>query len=197
MTKITEAQRELLTQAAADPEGVVDMPEDAKIGRPLMKHGLAISLPVTGGGSRLLITTAGRALLGEADAASASQAAAEEHSPELKPNGGPEGPSEAASPPVSAGLQGEAGGEENTPADETMAPNPPKPPPGGKLGKLVELLQRPSGATLEEMVAATGWQAHSVRGAMSGGLKKKQGLTITSTKTDGTRVYRIVSGEAA
>ena len=70
-----------------------------------------------------------------------------------------------------------------------------KPLPGGKLGKLVELLQRPDGATLEEMVAATGWQAHSVRGAMSGGLKKKQGLTITSTKTDGTRVYRVAATE--
>ncbi len=70
MTKITEAQRELLTQAAADPEGVVDAPEDTKISRPLIKHGLAISLPVTGGVSRLMITTAGRALLGAAEAAS-------------------------------------------------------------------------------------------------------------------------------
>lgn len=64
--------------------------------------------------------------------------------------------------------------------------------PGGKLGVLVGLLTREGGAHLEEMVAATGWQAHSVRGAMSGALKKKLGLTITSEKADGERTYRIV-----
>ncbi len=193
MTKITEAQRDLLTQAAADPEGVVDAPEDSKISRPLIKNGLAISLPVTGGASRLVITTAGRVLLGEAEAASASQAAPEEHTPEPEPSGAAEGAGEAASPPVSAGSEDAADCEGNAPDAERTAAA--KPALGGKLGKLAELLQRPAGATLEEMVAATGWQTHSVRGAMSGGLKKKQGLAITSTKTDGTRVYRIVAAE--
>ena len=42
------------------------------------------------------------------------------------------------------------------------------------------------------MAAATNWQAHSVRGAMSGALKKKLGLAIHSQKTDGVRMYRIV-----
>ncbi len=41
------------------------------------------------------------------------------------------------------------------------------------------------GATIDEIVAATGWQPHTVRGAMSGALKKKLGLTITSEKVDG------------
>ena len=69
--------------------------------------------------------------------------------------------------------------------------------PGGKLGALVGLLKRPQGATLEQMTETTGWQAHSVRGAMSGSLKKKLGLAITSVKMEGGRVYRIQSGEGA
>ena len=49
-----------------------------------------------------------------------------------------------------------------------------------------------SGATIEEIVAALDWQAHTARGAMSGALKKKLGLTITSEKIDGRgRVYAI------
>ncbi len=65
-----------------------------------------------------------------------------------------------------------------------------------KIDQVVELLRRPQGATIEAMIAATGWQAHTVRGAMSGALKKKAGLTVTSDKVDGVRTYRI-AGEAA
>lgn len=65
---------------------------------------------------------------------------------------------------------------------------PPEPKPQGKLDTLTELLRREGGATLAELCAATGWQAHSVRGAMSGALKKR-GLEITSTKADGERRY--------
>jgi hypothetical protein len=69
----------------------------------------------------------------------------------------------------------------------------PKPAgPSGKIGALVALLRRPGGAKLEEMQTATGWQAHSVRGAISGSIKKKLGLQVASEKTDGARVYRIV-----
>ncbi len=66
---------------------------------------------------------------------------------------------------------------------------------GTKQEMLIDLLQRTDGTTLDEMVAATGWQAHSVRGAMSAALKKKLGLTITSEKIEGRgRVYRIAAG---
>ena len=61
-----------------------------------------------------------------------------------------------------------------------------------KLGKLVAALRSKKGATIADLIDATGWQAHSVRGAISGVLKKKQGLSIVSTTTDGRgRVYRI------
>jgi hypothetical protein len=63
-----------------------------------------------------------------------------------------------------------------------------------KLAQLEARLRRPEGATLDQIGASIGWQAHSVRGAMSGTLKKKQGLTITSDKAeDGQRVYRIAA----
>lgn len=59
-----------------------------------------------------------------------------------------------------------------------------------KLDILVRLLGEPAGATLAELTAATGWQAHSIRGALSGSLKKK-GHNIVSHKSDGERRYRI------
>jgi hypothetical protein len=63
-----------------------------------------------------------------------------------------------------------------------------------KLDTLEKLLKRRNGATITEMMAATGWQQHSVRGALAGAMKKR-GHTIASEKTDGTRRYRI--GDAA
>ena len=58
-----------------------------------------------------------------------------------------------------------------------------------RLDQLETLLTREGGASIAEMVDATGWQQHSVRGAMAGALKKR-GLAITSEKTDGIRRYR-------
>ena len=58
-----------------------------------------------------------------------------------------------------------------------------------RLDQLQTLLTTDAGATIAEMTTATGWQAHSVRGAMAGALKKR-GLTISSEKTDGVRRYR-------
>jgi hypothetical protein len=67
---------------------------------------------------------------------------------------------------------------------------PPAPAaPTGKLGDLVTLLSGVDGATIAQLTAKTGWQVHSVRGAMAGALKKR-GYIITSLKTDGVRVYR-------
>lgn len=62
---------------------------------------------------------------------------------------------------------------------------------GTKLEAIAKLMRRPKGATIADMMAATDWQAHSVRGAISGALKKKQSLTITSEKVGEARIYRI------
>jgi len=65
---------------------------------------------------------------------------------------------------------------------------------GTKQAVLIELLKHPEGATLAQMTEATGWQVHTVRGAMAGALKKKLGLEITSEKQTSTdRVYRITT----
>jgi len=63
---------------------------------------------------------------------------------------------------------------------------------GSKKAIVLELLRRPEGATLADIQAATSWQAHSVRGFLSGALGKKMGLAIESIKTpDGARSYRL------
>jgi Protein of unknown function (DUF3489) len=56
------------------------------------------------------------------------------------------------------------------------------------------MLRRPEGASIAQVIAATGWQPHTVRGAISGALKKKRGLAVTSEKGEnGERVYRIAA----
>jgi hypothetical protein len=63
---------------------------------------------------------------------------------------------------------------------------------GTKQAKLIEMLKRPNGATIEEIVKKFGWQAHTVRGALAGALKKKLSLKVLSEKAEGReRVYRI------
>jgi predicted ArsR family transcriptional regulator len=61
-----------------------------------------------------------------------------------------------------------------------------------KQARLIEMLKRAGGATIDEVVKALGWQPHTVRGAMAGALKKKLGLKIESEKIEERgRVYRI------
>lgn len=67
---------------------------------------------------------------------------------------------------------------------------------GSKKAKILALLKRPGGVSLQQLQKATGWQAqaHSVRGFLSGTLKKKMGLRVHSAKlADGARTYRIAS----
>ena len=77
-------------------------------------------------------------------------------------------------------------------AAKTPAAKPPTLRAGTKQAVIIALLERPEGATIVEIVAATAWQAHSARGLISGVLKKKLGLVVGSTKEDGRgAVYRI------
>ncbi|MGH6897696.1 MAG: DUF3489 domain-containing protein [Geminicoccaceae bacterium] len=79
---------------------------------------------------------------------------------------------------------------------------------GTKQAQMIELLKRPEGATVEQIAAATGWQHHTIRGAISGALKKKLGLTVEATRTrevgpnktgakGSTTVYRITGSSPA
>jgi hypothetical protein len=59
----------------------------------------------------------------------------------------------------------------------------------------MEMLRQPKGATLKEIMHATGWQAHSVRGFISGSLVKRAELKVSSSRrSDGERVYRVSRG---
>lgn len=60
-----------------------------------------------------------------------------------------------------------------------------------KQAQIIALMQRPQGATVAEMQEATGWQPHTVRGAIASAIKKKLGLDVASTKEGRGRVYRI------
>ena len=168
MTKLTETRRQLL--AAADADGVIEIRDDAKsTANVLVKLGLAIWTPA-GDGGRLIITAAGRAASG----ADQKEGCAEPDAPD--------DPASAETPDAVL---------------EAAPPQTAAPAPKGKIATLIALLRRPEGVTIEAMMADTGWQAHSVRGAMSGAIKKNLGLTVLSEKTEGGRVYRIrASAEA-
>ena len=64
---------------------------------------------------------------------------------------------------------------------------------GSKTSKVLSLLRRPKGAAMNELTKATGWQVHSVRGFLSGTLRKKMGLAVSSAKSaDGERRYSLL-----
>jgi Protein of unknown function (DUF3489) len=131
-------------------------------------------------------------------------------------------PAEAntAATPADSGVQAVEAPAEASGAEADSAPRPakrkakakpgkaapaekPTPRPGTKQAQLIELLKRPEGATVEQIAAATGWQHHTIRGAISGALKKKLGLNVEATRTrevgpnktgakGSSTVYRIV-----
>lgn len=90
-------------------------------------------------------------------------------------------------------------------ADQTMAASAPSASPrtGTKLAEVIALLERESGASIDELTAATGWLAHTTRAALTG-LRKRGHIIAKAKREDGTTVYRIVAdgfgastGEAA
>lgn len=103
-------------------------------------------------------------------------------------------------PPKSASDSRANANKQRTSTITTVAP-----PSGRKAGaqpspvvptkqtQLIALLERKRGATLDELMHATGWQAHSVRGVMSGVIRKRLGLNVQSELLDGVRHYRITT----
>ena len=193
MPKLTDTQLVILSAAAGCQDGaVLPLPRSLKVNKAaattvlnsLLKKGLAAERPAAadeahwretrdGGRTALAITDAGLQAIGvEVDRKTSKQ------SPSTKPR--PKQRRRRAEPKP-AGAR---------PKGRTL---PPAVRPGTKQALLIDLLKRKKGATLEEIVEATGWQAHSVRGAISGALKKKLGLAVTSERVDGRgRTYRIV-----
>jgi Protein of unknown function (DUF3489) len=76
-------------------------------------------------------------------------------------------------------------------APPTAKLNPADKPAGSKQAKVLELLRRPQGVTIEGIMGETGWQQHSVRGFLAGIVRKRLKLKLTSDKADGVRAYRV------
>jgi hypothetical protein len=126
---------------------------------------------------------------------------------EAKKEPAPGPPEEAASQQPSARTKAPAGARREKSTNQQRQPakkpkhNKPttkaRPAPkdhdkGTKKETVLTLLRRPQGATLAEMMKATGWQSHSVRGFLSEALRKNMGLKVKSAKReDGTRVYSV------
>jgi hypothetical protein len=82
-----------------------------------------------------------------------------------------------------------------SPKPSKLKPTADEPGPATKASTVLGLLKRKTGATLAELVAATGWQAHSVRGFMSGTARKRMALVLVSDVTNEGRRYRIEQGD--
>ena len=199
MTTLTDTQAIILS-AASQRAGAIalPLPESLKggaaqkvVGAMLAKglieeieagHGEPVWRETDDGyGVTLIATSAGLEAIGVEPETSASD------TPETA-QGAPDAAEDAghaATPPVA----------ETAPTDALNAPTAPKPRKtreGTKQAQLIAMLRAEGGATIDEIVAATGWQPHTVRGAMAGALKKKLGLTIESEKVESRgRVYRI------
>jgi DNA-binding MarR family transcriptional regulator len=200
MPKLTDTQLVILSTAARRDDGAsLPLPKSLKLQggaanhvmKSLVKKGLLQEQPAgrdgvawreTTDGRRqtLVITDAGRAAIGiAADEQSESQPA------RMTPRGARR----------SAVRRRKANEPKSTTAPSSKAKRMVSPSAlrsGTKLALLLDLLQRKEGASIAEAMKATGWQPHSVRGAISGALKKKLDLAVISDKVEGRdRVYRI------
>jgi hypothetical protein len=88
------------------------------------------------------------------------------------------------------------GGTAKAPQQGTVGPRGKKAGPGSKQSRVIAMLQSPAGATIASMMQATGWQQHSVRGFLAGVVRKRLKLKLGSKKVDGTRVYRVTTGDS-
>ena len=136
----------------------------------------------------LEITDAGFAAIG-AERGESEGGAPEEGDAPAEPAG------ESRSAPLGA-ISGGTGLDESEAGEAAheaaVAPRARKTREGTKQATLIGMLRSEGGATIAEIAAATGWQSHTVRGALSGALKKKLGLEVTSEKDEGRgRVYRL------
>lgn len=176
MTRLTSTQTLILTSAASRPGNLV---------MPLPKglHGAAAKKVVT------LMTE--RWLIEEVDADIRRE------EPLWRETGDGHGTTLIATEAGLAAIGIEPAVAQAMAGSRKLSPEPQKSAPvnqrkGTKQAELIALLQMPDGASILEISAVTGWQAHSVRGAISGQLKKKLGLAVISEKVEGRgRVYRM------
>lgn len=175
MSKLSPTQERILKAAAKKPEldirehmGDIKSPAiKDKVVESMLKNGL-IAEGDHDGGIAYLISDAGFEAVGARKRKAKQEAAPAE-----------EAEAATAEKPKKPARKAKAEGETGEPKVS-------------KQQMIIDMLKRPEGATLKQMMEATGWQRHSLHGAMAGGLKKKLGLKITSTKeSGGETVYKI------
>lgn len=108
-------------------------------------------------------------------------------------------PASAKTGKSATAVQSKASPRKTAPRHAPVAPPVPAVPAGqSKQARLISLLQASPGATIDQMMTLTGWQAHTVRGTLSGVLRKKLGLNVTCVPSvdSGPRLYRILSTAA-
>jgi len=216
--RLTDTQLVILTAAAGrDDRHLLPVPETIKArGNALAKsltaligQGLAKEVRVgrdqpewrtEGDGRRigLKITKAGMAVIGVGEGArdSSSDRAGEEHNPSeqsdpaVRPTrSAKQSNGSAKAPRINDAANGAASGAMNGTANATALPRP-----GTKAAAAIDLLKRSDGASIDDLMEASGWQAHSVRGFLSGTVKKKMGLGLIAVVTPGgARRYRIAT----
>jgi len=204
MPKLTDTQLVILAAAAKRDDGsILPLPKKlkAKAGamdgmlKDLTKKKLASEQPATGTSTRwreaadgqattLVITRAGLRAIG-AELGSPQEAAEAPGTAATRQKR-----QKSASP--KAGRTRDAKSLRRRPTGRPANAASPEARAGSKQAKVVGLLRRPGGASIAEMMKATGWQAHSVRGVISGTIKKELGLTVSSEKAEsGDRRYCI------
>jgi DNA-binding MarR family transcriptional regulator len=204
MTKLSDTQLVILSNAAQrDDLSVLPLPDSItlkggalnKVMDSLRNRGLIRVLGGDGGPERVVITSEGMAAIGverededrtpdgatgATTGATAADVAAAVETPV------PAAEADGAAKPARRKAKAKAKAAKAAPAER------PTPRTGTKQALMIEMLKRPEGATVEQIAEATGWQHHTIRGAISGALKKKLGLQATSTKDgQGRRVYRL------
>jgi len=201
MAKLTDTQLVILSAAAGNADGsALPLPKSLKLQggaatsvlKSLVKKDLLAETPAArdvaswregedGRRMTLVVTEAGLKAIG-----------AESDSESGKPTMAPKTRPKRKAAKTKTARRTRTTGRKPTIAGAKRKPSPVAGGRGTKQALLIGLLERKRGATIDEIVAATGWQAHSVRGAISGALKKKLGLTVTSEPVEGRgRVYRI------
>ena len=128
----------------------------------------------------------------ETEAAAVAVAAAEEPKASKKATRSARKPSVAPGKGKSGKKASKAEGRAKKPKAAKSAKRTDGAREGSKAAKILDLLKRPGGVTLAELMKATSWQAHSVRGFLSGTVGKRLGIKVVSAKEeDGKRTYKV------
>ena len=188
MTKLSDTQAVILSAAAKrDGHNVLPLPPNlrggaaAKVVETMIAKGLIEEVDANLRGSEPVWreTSDGHGVTVVATDAGLAAIGIEPEDANTSPAGATYAPTEEPAPDV--------------PTEPDPAPKARTPREGTKQATLIAMLRAPDGASIEEIMAATGWQSHTVRGAIAGALKKKLGLEVTSEKVEERgRVYKVL-----